>query len=631
MASRTFVHDRFTSGAAQIRLIELLPKTLTEPLDGLPTADSPTVSCKISHVELENSPPYVALSYVWGDASRCVPILINKSIFYATQSLATMLRHLTPSDKPLTAWVDALCINQDEEEKSEQVQQIPQIYSQATEVLCWLGEAADDSDDALRWVREFGSRAFELGIGSTPTLRLVNLLREFHDNAGRALQPDMKDFLTNIVQQFTSWRPGDSGPITALHHLFKRPYWSRMWVVQEVVKGQSVKFLCGDSTMNDRHLHHTLRLIRNFGQYQVLEAVTIDKLIGSRKNSTGGICQISTHNPINLLKLRNAKGPYELTYLVRSLRHFEATDPRDRIFSVISFASDAADFDIRPDYGMSYTEVYIRTTMALIARAHLEILTLCVGLGVDEDGTLPSWVPDFSRPLRRTPLQGRALVRRRNPVQSRLQPSYLASRLERNRFSFHRHPGTGTDCLSLDAVCVGKIGDVGGVWESSSDETGTWLKEIETLSRTMFEDDAAHRKAVYRTAVADQQRRSGEDKPRLSTNTVEKVASDLKDRDLADVDAKALNQLGLADYAYEIQLIARDRRPFSADGKLFGLGPMQTRPGDLIYVIYGANIPFILRPNDDTTLSLVGEAYVHGVMDGEALGGKPECVRIQII
>jgi hypothetical protein len=49
-----------------------------------------------------------------------------------------------------------------------------------------------------------------------------------------------------------------------------------------------------------------------------------------------------------------------------------------------------------------------------------------------------------------------------------------------------------------------------------------------------------------------------------------------------------------------------------------GLGPNCLRVGDIVCVLFGATVPFILRPKYNY-YQLVGEAYVHGIMEGEAM------------
>jgi hypothetical protein len=56
-------------------------------------------------------------------------------------------------------------------------------------------------------------------------------------------------------------------------------------------------------------------------------------------------------------------------------------------------------------------------------------------------------------------------------------------------------------------------------------------------------------------------------------------------------------------------------------GQAMGLGPQSTKKGDVIAILYGCSVPVILRPHpqDRKCYSLIGEAYVYEIMDGEAL------------
>lgn len=62
----------------------------------------------------------------------------------------------------------------------------------------------------------------------------------------------------------------------------------------------------------------------------------------------------------------------------------------------------------------------------------------------------------------------------------------------------------------------------------------------------------------------------------------------------------------------------RGRVLFTTTNGHIGLAPHGTKEGDLVFVILGADVPFVLRPYDDGC-ELIGEAYVQGIMDGEAL------------
>lgn len=72
------------------------------------------------------------------------------------------------------------------------------------------------------------------------------------------------------------------------------------------------------------------------------------------------------------------------------------------------------------------------------------------------------------------------------------------------------------------------------------------------------------------------------------------------------------------------------RRLFVTRKRYFGLGPASLEVGDSVFLLSGAKVPFILRPiaveerpdNARRAFHLVGEAYVHGIMHGEAFAAE---------
>jgi hypothetical protein len=99
------------------------------------------------------------LSYVWGDPEETLPILINNRRFNITLNLHAALLRLRDRDIARIIWVDAVCINQaDEQEKQHQIQSIAKIYGKASRVIVWLGETADDSNEALEAIRTAGKK-----------------------------------------------------------------------------------------------------------------------------------------------------------------------------------------------------------------------------------------------------------------------------------------------------------------------------------------------------------------------------------------------------------------------------------------------------------------------------------------
>ncbi|KAK4449786.1 heterokaryon incompatibility protein-domain-containing protein [Podospora aff. communis PSN243] len=140
-----------------IRTLQLLPGRWLDP-----------INCIIDSVALDDKPSFDALSYVWGNASDTIPIQVNSSPFHTTKNLVAALRRLRSSVDTKTLWVDAICINQaDNQEKMEQVKMMADIYKAATSVRIFLGESGvldhasqaeqETWDDAPRfeWQRDY--------------------------------------------------------------------------------------------------------------------------------------------------------------------------------------------------------------------------------------------------------------------------------------------------------------------------------------------------------------------------------------------------------------------------------------------------------------------------------------------
>ncbi|KAI1567340.1 endo-polygalacturonase precursor [Pyrenophora tritici-repentis] len=100
-----------------------------------------------------------ALSYVWGLSENPDSIYIGDCRSEVTPNLHAALLHLRDTSFARILWIDALCINQkDDDEKSGQIQLMAQIYAVAKEVVVWLGEEADDSSTAFEAIRDANLR-----------------------------------------------------------------------------------------------------------------------------------------------------------------------------------------------------------------------------------------------------------------------------------------------------------------------------------------------------------------------------------------------------------------------------------------------------------------------------------------
>jgi hypothetical protein len=149
-AMPAYCYFPLSSEPGTIRLLRIMPHQDE-------TAD---IQCELFEYPLQSSRSthlYEALSYVWGDSDQTLPILVHGKSFNVTVNLHAALLQLRNHSIERILWIDAICIDQDNQaEKEHQIQYMANIYGQANRVLVWLGEAADDSDlvfDVMRHVR----------------------------------------------------------------------------------------------------------------------------------------------------------------------------------------------------------------------------------------------------------------------------------------------------------------------------------------------------------------------------------------------------------------------------------------------------------------------------------------------
>lgn len=152
--------------------------------------------------------PYRCLSYTWGEPTPAFPIRINGRTMEVRKSLLEFLIMASKrfANEPL--WIDAICINQqDDREKSVQVQRMGIIYKDAFEVLIWLG---NDPGIAkfLDWI-------------SRPERKLLYLIPRVNK---------------------TPWHLRK-----AVQRCIRHPYWRRAWIMQEVSLARSLRILCSSS------------------------------------------------------------------------------------------------------------------------------------------------------------------------------------------------------------------------------------------------------------------------------------------------------------------------------------------------------------------------------------------------
>jgi len=131
-----------------IRVLDILPVAVSA------SNDADIIESKLRIVDLESSPKFTALSYVWGTYAR-EPNFIkcNDNQFKLTSNCYSALWHLRKKLGTFTIWIDAICINQDDlQEKSQQIPLMGDIYSKAEAVYVWLGDGTPQTERAMTYM-----------------------------------------------------------------------------------------------------------------------------------------------------------------------------------------------------------------------------------------------------------------------------------------------------------------------------------------------------------------------------------------------------------------------------------------------------------------------------------------------
>ena len=343
--------------------------------------------------------------------------------------------------------------------------------------------------------------------------------------------------------------------------------------------------------------------------------------------------------------VKQGNEPEMLQEALLGLHHFNATDPRDKVFAILGLVVDAEDEELQPDYDASVRDVHINTARHLFLRDSSILILHKAGIG--SSGTLkdlPSWVPDWTGPNEMC-------------FGGTVRTSGYRAGLD---ISARVRPGPTKETLLLQGMAIDQIKDVGTTRPrapSGGDDkvnvefiqkASNWLLEVESVaskipgqtnrarwpqapyppssstreSQTLYE-------AFWRTLIANACLGSPGSGficgPVLSEvggyyQSYCKIALGLG-RSIYDgqtiSNATSVTQSNLFSRAHTSA--TEGRKFFVTQRGFMGLGNQAAEVGDLVVVLAGGVTPFVLRRDGVDLYRLVGEAYVHGLMEGKYL------------
>ena len=565
----------------EIRILDLLPGNTEDPLE-----------CSIRTAALGSDTPYETLSYVWGNQQCGRIVHIAGHDVEVTSNLYAALLRLRDPNTIRALWVDQLCINQwDDAEKAEQVNLMRLIYKHCSRCLIWLGEVEDgftvqDAEAAFAFIRLFAVCHNQPAPDVPPNLQTPRVI----EGASQALKAMM---------------------------LNENPWWSRIWTVQEAVLPQKATFRWGPLSIPLEALERAAHNMC-YNKIPVDLQPTLYQLYGNPDNFTA---------PVRGLDIaRQGELPLDL---LQRWRYREATDPRDKIYALMGLFPTMPFPNVQScSYELSTVTLYARVTLDLIQlEGRLRPLIGRSGEPHVTEG-LPTWAIDMVRcedPKKRAWSWHK---------QSHRYKKFSADGNE----SFQWESLNEGSVLSLKGVFVDKIVEIGQTisednWgDISDDEIIDVILAWEEMLARFVERHGTHvwslsrENAFWRTMLGDL------------------IMTEFPVRRVEDADHGGFIDFCKNRSHNEVYLSVRDmvvnQAFFITESGYIGIGPPTVRARDQVWVIFGSQVPLILRQRVELSngrveevgrndYDFVGDAFVYGFMDGEAVShseGKQEVI-----
>lgn len=669
--SLTESNSRYTP--TTIRIVKLLPRPAYSEVDlSTSSCSSPRIETQLQLVDLQDlgsMNDFSALSYTGKLEDPKQIILVNGSPYSIGANLYSALCQLQPSFptcRPRNIWIDALCINQDDaHEKCHQDSLGGQIYASARCGISWLGPEADGSSLALKHLEMLG-RVYPQVIES----------REKHIRGASAIVKtvgfDCDTWLPGIIHLFKRdyWQRTWIHQEAVLSKLLLVLCGSEALAFERFIPGVmvvlSILIECYETPTARDSLRYEISSIQPILALSSCHAIFVSSLYSTvsriKTQSSGTSSLVSLKDIVNHLCLQS---------------QFIGTEPRNRILSLFDLFSDSARYTIPFDHHTTEMQLYVRLTEALIrvcwnestnpfrilkyAGSHRKMLLQnfyhCHPSGpgngrrrASEESSesslgasLPSWVLDWgwSSPHTLGGVFNTDIFNASLNISTANIPISLAETL------------ISTNILRVPIVHFDDLFEVDmyindtvlSIIPSSNFHydfgTSFFRREIASgsrqltvsndTSRPLFNENLpygaprtlSHDNAIAHTIVAGASILNSFAIPRndnveeRSGATEEAMFRILWQPTLAKIDADLKNR-----YLEFLCGVARGRRPALTVRGRIGMVPDSAQPGDMLVVILGAPRPFVVRPvrgesNKTQRHILIGECYIHGVMDGE--------------
>jgi hypothetical protein len=304
----------------------------------------------------------------------------------------------------------------------------------------------------------------------------------------------------------------------------------------------------------------------------------------------------------------------------------EASFSKDCVYAMLGIAADYHALKVPCHYeNKTYQEVYVDLARRLLHHGHLDILSICrPPFGhPPRDPALPSWTPDWSKPLRTAwgQFSEDSLFEASKNEPSLSAPSRNAASSTHSSFPL---PFSSSPTIPLKAYFIGKINLLPQA--SASHSTSQAPSHIHTIQ------DIADLLATT-SAYTNKQRSEGLWRIPVADRELNDVGQIVKATPKSSWDYTWITFAARAPWLAPLLPGAQvyhdrmadlaDGMPCSTDTKYVGICPNNTLQGDQVWLPSGAHVPYVFRPLSNSAYQLVGEAFIYGIMHGELFKLNP--------
>jgi hypothetical protein len=565
-----------------------------------PGSGTDMIRCTLEHAFIDTTPQplYETISYVCGDPSNKLPIILCGHGVQAMATSEAALRRMRLRDQPRTLWIDSICIDQNNTvERGHQVGMMYQIYSMTFRNLIWFGPCDDSISEPIAAIEAIQQE-------------IVIETRNY------------ADFQEVLFDEYSSVRYSNTPLSKTVDHLaflrlLDNPWFSRLWIVQEVSLAPTSVCHYGDFEVSFTDILRSAVWLRHkWYQMPGTPRSALDRLqltAGMFDSADKTYGRYHTHVTSSVM-----------FNLLNQFGRLQTFDRRDRVFAMLGLWQMFTETTmlpgvLEPDYNLSVYEVFqIYIRYAIEESNGLKPLEWISEPSREaRDSRWPSWLPAIdTRPYDEN------------------EPSSMYGELfnvdDRAPMILKNDPKRPND-LIVSGILLDSISEVFAAFMSGMTPNDmltlmaglerprckSWVDtpvgDLETqISLVLLGEESRTVRASHQEAF------QGYRSFKVYLKKHERFPPRPRDLRLSASNEDKLAGAWLEEYISA----GLYRAVFHTTTGHIGLGPRCAQPGDVVTILYGCRLPMVMRPLPglpEGSYRLLGTSYVYGIMDGEAV------------